>query len=365
MKRKLTALLLALLLCLGGLAVSYCGAPMQESGDYDIKYAAACQMSRCMAQIRAYKAELSLPISDGDVHGTGMIGDYVTDITTTLGALDAKRSTANPDMAALVVSLLREAGVRSGDTVGAGFSGSFPALDLAVLCACEAMGVQCVYIASVGASTYGANQPELTLPDMLCRLVQDGYLSTLPAAITPGGADDIGRDMEQSALDGVLARLEGYEVPIVRLSSFSENIAWRMALYQKNGPISCFIGVGGNVTTLGQDGTALRQGVVRPDRTGAVSARSGLLERYSAAGLPVIQLLNIKKLLTDYGMPFDPAVPVETGTSAVYYEKKPRLLPAAISLAAALAVFVFTFRAGSDRTPRQEKRPAGRDADTC
>lgn len=351
MKQKLTALLLALALSLGGLAAAYCGAPVRKSSDYDVKYAAAEQMSRCMAQILTYKEALSLPLCEEDRHGTGMLGDYLTDITTTLGSPEAKRSTANPDMAALAVALLREAGVRSGDTIGAGFSGSFPALDLALLCACDAMGVNCVYIASVGASTYGANQPELTLPDMLCRLVQDGYLSTLPAAITAGGAYDIGQDMDAAVLAQILARLEGYGVPLVSKGVYSENIAWRMALYAENGPISCFVGVGGNVTTLGLDGTVLRQGVSRPDSVRTVSARSGLLDRYSASGLPVIQLLNVKKLLTDHGLPFDPDTLPETGASAIYYETRPRLLPAAFSLAAALAVLLF-------RLPPRSKQQA-------
>lgn len=351
MKQKLTALLLALALSLGGLAAAYCGAPVRKSSDYDVKYAAAEQMSRCMAQIRTYKEALSLPLCEEDRHGTGMLGDYLTDITTTLGSPEAKRSTANPDMAALAVALLREAGVRSGDTIGAGFSGSFPALDLALLCACDAMGVNCVYIASVGASTYGANQPELTLPDMLCRLVQDGYLSTLPAAITAGGAYDIGQDMDAAVLAQILAQLEGYGVPLVSKGVYSENIAWRMALYAENGPISCFVGVGGNVTTLGLDGTVLRQGVSRPDSVRTVSARSGLLDRYSASGLPVILLLNVKKLLTDHGLPFDPDTLPEIGASAIYYETRPRLLPAAFSLAAVLAVLLF-------RLPPRSKQQA-------
>ncbi len=37
-----------------------------------------------------------------------------------------------------------------GDTVGAGFSGSFPAMDLAVIAACQVMGVELIYISSVG-----------------------------------------------------------------------------------------------------------------------------------------------------------------------------------------------------------------------
>lgn len=341
--RRALALLLALAAAVLGLAAACVGASVQPDEDYAVKYAAAEQMERCMARIRDYKSELGLPLCSEDLHATGMLGDYVTDITTTLGSPEAKRTTANSDMAALVVTLLREAGVREGDTIGAGFSGSFPALDLAVLCACDAMGVTCVYIASVGASTYGANQPELTLPDMVCRLAQEGYLSTLPAAITPGGAYDIGYDMEQDVLADILARLEGYGVPILQESDFSENISLRMALYRRLGPIVCFVGVGGNVTTLGRDGTTLRQGVIRPDRTGLLTERSGLLERYSAQGLSVIQLLNIKQLVADYGLAFDPDVLPQIGTSAVYYETRYPTLPAVLGLAAAAAALWWGF----------------------
>lgn len=49
------------------------------------------------------------------------------------------------------------------------------------------MNVKVIYIASMGASTFGANQPQFTFPDMVCRLYLDGRLQTPPALITPGG----------------------------------------------------------------------------------------------------------------------------------------------------------------------------------
>ena len=39
-----------------------------------------------------------------------MIGDEYTPITTSLGSEEAKRTTANPDMAALLVQMLTEPG---------------------------------------------------------------------------------------------------------------------------------------------------------------------------------------------------------------------------------------------------------------
>ena len=223
-------------------------------------------------------------------------------------------------MAALVVQLLKEAGVQPGDTVGAGFSGSFPAMNLAVLSACAAMDVEVVYISSVGASTYGANQPELTFPDMAYRLVEDGLLPQQRAAVSLGGASDCGLDMDPELVDQIRTRFETYSVPLLYEEDFSANLAARMELYQENGPITCFIGVGGNLTTsgLGENELSLSWGVVEPDRVKTVDEGSGLLQRYNAQGLPVIHLLNIQRLVADYGLPYDPDHLSPPGESAVY-----------------------------------------------
>ena len=192
-ERKLLALLLACALLAWGTAALAAGQGCRtETGYAAVQLAAADLLEDCFRQVRTYKEELGIPLSELDYHQTGMIGESYTGITTTLGAIEAKRTTAWPEMGALCVRLLHEAGVRSGDTVGAGFSGSFPAMDLAVIAACQVMGVELIYISSVGASTYGANHPALTFPEMAHRLVEDGLLETDSAAVTLGGGGDVG-----------------------------------------------------------------------------------------------------------------------------------------------------------------------------
>lgn len=61
-----------------------------------------------MDDIRDYKLEAGLSLTPYDTHKTGMIGDEYTPITTSLGSEEAKRTTANPDMAALLVQMLTE-----------------------------------------------------------------------------------------------------------------------------------------------------------------------------------------------------------------------------------------------------------------
>lgn len=320
--RKVTrrSLLFASLVLMLACALTAKSAYRVPAGDYAVRVDAAERLEACMERVKNYKVELGIPLSDEDYHETGMLGEDYTPITTTIGAVEAKRTTANPDMAALCVQLLEEAGVKAGDTVGAGFSGSFPAMNLAVLCACAAMDVKIIYIASAGASTYGANQVELTFPDMVLRLAEDGYLSQAPAAFSLGGDFDCGEEMFPEERAAIRARMEESGVPFLYERDYQKNLALREEIYRQQGPISCFIGVGGNVTTMGLDGDRMGWGMTAPGCVKAVNEKSGLLERYNEGGLPVIYLLNIKRLAAEYGLPYDPQGLPAIGESAVYYE---------------------------------------------
>ena len=340
------ALLLAaalLTVWLGG-AACYTGSRREEP--YPLRETmldAYDRMAACMQAVQAEKLRRGLSIDPVvDPFDTGMLGIASSAITTTLGALEAKRTSANPDMAALCVRLFHEAGVKAGSRVGCCFSGSFPSLNIAVLCALDAIGAQPVYIASVGASTYGANQPELTGPEMLQLCYQQGLLSTPPAAVTLGGGQDLGQGMmaeffdEEALLEETLQRLEQEGLHITRMEDYAENVAWRMSVY---GPIDCFVNAGGNVTATGRDeaGYHLGQGLLRSRRfSSALTDQSGLLCRYLAAGVPAIQLLNLKKLCADYHLDFDPSVWPARGESGVFYQTGYSRVGLAVTAGAAL-----------------------------
>ena len=139
-KRRSTALILAVAWLAVCLVLTLAMGQTKATEDYEIKLLAAQKLQGWMDDIRDYKLEAGLSLTPYDTHKTGMIGDEYTPITTSLGSEEAKRTTANPDMGALLVQMLTEAGVKSGDTIGAGFSGSFPTLNLAVLAAGECEG---------------------------------------------------------------------------------------------------------------------------------------------------------------------------------------------------------------------------------
>lgn len=142
MKRKEWLLVLALCLLAGGYALVMGIRTAVPTADYDVKTAAAELTAQCFASIRQRKEELGiLPSPANDVNDTGMIGQDFSYITTTLGELEAKRTTTNPNMAAVVVDMFNELGLQPGDEIAVNCSGSFPAMNIAVLCAAEVMGL--------------------------------------------------------------------------------------------------------------------------------------------------------------------------------------------------------------------------------
>ena len=107
--------------------------PMKQKDDlYDLKITAASEMLECMDVIYNYRIDNNIDFIElNDPNKTGLIGAEYTEITTTLGPLEVKRSTTNPDFAALMIELFSEADLEAGDLIAVGASGSFPALAIA------------------------------------------------------------------------------------------------------------------------------------------------------------------------------------------------------------------------------------------
>ncbi len=324
-KLLLTAAVLLLCLLTGIFGVRRIPDPLAEK-----EKEAACTMRRYMEAVKTAKEERGIPSPEEDIHGSGILGEEYTFITTTSGSLESKRTTADPNMAALLVRMLTEAGAGPGDVVTAGFSGSFPGMNLAVLAACDALDIRLSYIASVGASMWGANQPDMTFPDMLMLLWNKGLLKEFPTAFSMGGYRDVGADMDDELWAQILTRLQESGIPLIMTEDYEENISTRQRYYAEYaraygkdaGEIRCFIGCGGNLTTIGRGEDQLPAGVIPGGYVSEVSEKSGLMEIYSAAGVPVIHILNIKQLAADYGLPFDPQEQPKIGEGILYETKE-------------------------------------------
>ncbi len=308
----------------------------EQSALFLTQQQAYLRMQRCMEAVRRYKAELSIPIPDYDVSQTGMLGEEFNTITTTLGSLEAKRTTADPNMAALVVRMLYDAGLKPKDRVCAVFSGSFPALNLAVLSACDAMGIEVAYISSVGASTYGANNALLTFPEMAHRLYREGLLSSDSVMVTAGGDWDVGAGMEARLLSDIKQRVTAAGLLWFEERDFVRNMTAKKRLLDSFEP-DCFVSVGGSLSSLGSGirSDSLGQGLLRPTvGLRLADKQSGLIERYLAEGLPVLHLLNIRQLVAEYGLPFDPMHIAPAGQSSIFFRLTYDRMAIVLSLAA-------------------------------
>lgn len=260
--------------------------------------------------------------SSSDVNRTGLIGERSSSITTTLGNLEAKRTSSNPNFAGLLVSLLRQAGVDSKDTVAVGASGSFPGLILAVLSAAKTMDLELLFLASIGASQWGANHPDFHWLHMQACLQKEGIFLFEPLAISMGGDGDVGRDMQEEGrvlLARDMAR-SGY--PIVSESELKKNVESKMRLYlQKasNKKIKAFVNIGGSWSNLGIDSEILRlqPGLGKLHRIPPENRR-GVLYAMAALDVPIIHLLYVKGLVQRYGLPWDPVPLPQPGEGDVY-----------------------------------------------
>jgi poly-gamma-glutamate system protein len=272
---------------------------------------ASLLMAKASAALKECRERRGLPIDpEADPNATGLIGVERSEITTSLGSVGAKRTTANPDFAALVVSLLHEAGVRRGDVVAVGASSSFPALIVATLSAARAMGVEPVVISSLGASEWGANLPGFHWIDMEDCLRAARLLDVHPVARAVGGEGDVGLDMEPSGRSLLTARIRSGETPFLEEPDLERNVALRLEAYRRGAgarPIKAFVNIGGSWANMGTDASVLE---VPPGLAPRVPlpppARRGVIQAMAAAGVPVIHLLNVKGLCERYGLPWDP-----------------------------------------------------------
>ena len=257
-----------------------------------------------------------------DINGTGLIGFENSPITTTLGSLEAKRTTTNPNMGALIVHLLYEAGVRESDAVAVGASGSFPALIVAVMSAAKAMSVNPIIICSLGASQWGANRPDFHFLKMLDCLSSAGIFDFRLAAVSLGGERDVGEGMSNEARDLLISDIEDSGILFIQEENLPANVRTKMQIYEKHAAkngIKGFINIGGSWSNIGTSSEILnlKPGLVKIKKIPPVESR-GLVFEMANRLIPVVHLLYIQGLIEFYGLPWDPAPLPEVGKGRVY-----------------------------------------------
>lgn len=280
-------------------------------------------MAEAVDVIRECRGEKG-PILDKniDLNQTGLIGLEFSRITTSIGSLEAKRTTTNPNFAALIVFLLKEAKIERGDTIAVGASSSFPSLIVAVLSAAKAMNLKSIVINSLGASQWGANNPDFHWLDMQNCLLIAGIFDAKPIGLSLGGARDDGADMSSEGRSFLITEIRESGFFFLHEPGLKRNVEARIRLYEEKAgesKIKVFINIGGSWANMGEDSKILKlkPGLVKIKQFPALERR-GVLYDMAARKIPVIHLLYIKGLVVRYGLSWDPIPLPQPGKGKIY-----------------------------------------------
>ncbi|MCA9240611.1 MAG: poly-gamma-glutamate system protein [Planctomycetales bacterium] len=301
-----TALMLVAMLSLVSLVITEVTKTEQKRAYLPEKTEATQTAAKAFAAIKEARINEGPPIdSKTDPLGTGLVGLPTSVITSVRGVLPAKQVSINPNFAAVIVEQLMDAGVRPGDAVALGLSGSFPALNICSVAACETLGADPLVISSASASEWGANVPTLMWIDMERILNEQDILHTRSLAVSPGGMEDEGPITEE----GMAAVREGVErngLKLIEENTLEKHVERRLKIYRdalKGRPIKCYINVGGGATSvgthIGKDLFNPGLNTTPPPRVGRLP---GVMPKLIQEGIPCIHLVNIVDLATKYGL---------------------------------------------------------------
>lgn len=295
---------------------------------YRVKLKAAQTVVRAQDVMRAELKKRGLKIDDrNDPWGSGLIGEERTVITSDRGVNTAKVLATNPNFAAAFVELLHKAGVRKGDTVAVGLTGSLPGWDIALLAACNAMGIQPTIITSVGASDWGANRPDLTWLDMERLLRDSGIWPYKSIAASLGGGADNGRGISPEGRDLLRTAIARNGISITEGETLEDIINKRMECYDGSlgaKDYAAYINIGGGLASLGGslNGRLIPHGFSRhlPEINYPVRA---VINRMAERQIPIINLSDVARIAERFDLPtMITPEPPEVGQGSLYYSER-------------------------------------------
>lgn len=328
--------------------------------------AAAAELSHvAMNAVREERLARGLSIDpEADPTGSGLIGVASSDVTSVAGHLPAKQTSINPNFAAAIVEMLHHAGVKKGDVVAVGMSGSFPAMNLHLCAAMETLGVKPVIIASAAGSQWGANHPDFLWLDMEQALHERGLISFRSVAASLGGLDDGAAGMTREGIELLKQGIARAGVPLLEVNGYYDSLEKRLALYQEaagDQPIAAYVNVGGGTVSVGTNAT---KHMFKPGLNTRAPVKlpvESIMGHYLKNGVPVIHLSNIETLAMRYQLPVAPTVaqaPAGADVQAPHMYDR-RLAGAALILV--LGVLYLPTLTKQYRRWQADRRPARRE----
>jgi poly-gamma-glutamate system protein len=307
-----------------------------------------------------------------DPNQTALIGQEYTMVTTDRGYIEAKLSSTNPNFAAVIVQLLKDAGLKEDDNVAVALTGSFPAINISTIAALETLNLNPIIISSVGSSNFGANDPYFTWLDMEDMLHKSEIFKSKSVAASIGGGFDIGRGLSPEGRELIIDAINRNNVEFINEKHLEKSIARRMDIYEENSkdkPIKAYINVGGGIASLGNtiNGKLIPPGLTEylPRQNFPVN---GVIIQMGQNEVPIIHLLNLSKITAEYGLPNSPVPLPEPGEGGIFVQKKYSIVITAVATLFLVIVILLVYfserkhhKLGTDIVPIV-KNPVGQQS---
>ncbi len=271
---------------------------------------------------------------------TGLIGVRMSPITTSEGDLRAKITAINPNFSALFIDIFKKLGLKKGDYIGVGMTGSFPGLNISAIIASQTLGLKPIIITSVGSSGWGANLSFWTYLDMENYLYEKGIIKYRTVAASIGGGDDIGRGLEQEGRELLKKAIERNNIKMfINETPLEKAVERRMEIYDSlsEGKIKLFINIGGSISNFGVSDLYY---YLKPELNYSYDREidfnllpvKGVIVRFLERGIPVLNIHNIIDIAKKYKMPVSPAVIPEPAEGNLFFQKKYPIISLLIQL---------------------------------
>ncbi len=238
-----------------------------------------------------------------DPNKTGTIGVEYSYLTTTMGYVESKQLSTLPGWASWLVHGLTKRGFFKGAKVAVSMSGSFPALNIALLAALQELDAKVQAVSSIGASSWGANEIGLSWPEMERLLIEEGVLKIGSSAVTLGGTGDRGAEWGEYSLNLALKAVKRSRLPLLKPMNLKDAIRKRMQFYDYPEKYVCFINVGGGQTSIGGGAKPrFTSGGWYYDPIALKGNPPGVMDSFLKAGAPCLHLLNLEELNRRYNI---------------------------------------------------------------
>ncbi|MEM7434383.1 MAG: poly-gamma-glutamate system protein [Myxococcota bacterium] len=343
--------------------------PSEEQQPYYAEKMLAARKAReAMDVIRDESEKRGLPsFEKTDPASSRLIGVLLSPITSGSGSLVSKQTTVNPNFAAVVVQWLKDLGIKSGDVVAVGLSGSFPAFNIAVYAAMHELGVEPVIISSTAASQWGANNPGFTWLDMESVLRKNEVFPYKSVAASLGGVGDEAIGLTGRGHKMLTRAIERNDIPAIGvlkpesdaavddlveeapsdLAAVDQNrVRERMRIYYENAgdrPIQAYVNVGGGTVSVGTKVGKRKflAGVNRRPPKGIDEMPPSVLGAFLESGVPAIHGTRMIDIAEAYGLEIAPRRTPEVGQGDIFQKRQPnRWLAGIVLVLILLSLFV-------------------------